>query len=90
MKWKDLKNLDKDRMLETLGLERRQSSASSFVWSLGLIGIGILAGAGAALFLAPKTGRELRQQVGRRLRSNADEMVAAARAKVKEAQAERS
>ncbi len=90
MKLKDIRNWDKDRILEMLGLERRQSTTSSLLWSLGLIGIGLLAGAGAALFLAPQSGRELRQQVGRKLRSNADQMVAAARAKVNQVQAERS
>jgi|WetSurMetagenome_2_1015567.scaffolds.fasta_scaffold1061286_2 gas vesicle protein len=90
MKLKDIRNWDKDRILEMLGLERRQSATSSLLWSLGLIGIGLLAGAGGALFLAPQSGRELREQVGRKLRSNADQVVAAARAKVNQVQAERS
>ena len=67
MKLNDLKNLSKDDVLAVLGLEARESAASAILGSLGLLGLGFLVGAGAALMLAPKTGRELREDLGNRL-----------------------
>lgn len=85
MNIKDIKNLDQDQILEALGLERERSLTSSIVWSLALIGIGALAGAGAALLLAPQTGSELRRSMGRKIKDTADDVLSTTRAKVDEA-----
>jgi hypothetical protein len=67
MKLNDLKNLSKDDVLAALGLQTRDSTLGTVFGSLGLIGIGMLIGAGAALMMAPKSGRELREDLSTRL-----------------------
>jgi len=68
MNLKDLKNLDKDDLLGMLGLEQKHSTAGWLAGTLGTFGIGMLVGAGIALILAPKPGRELREDIRDRLR----------------------
>jgi YtxH-like protein len=85
MNIKDLKNLDKDQILELLGLESEESTPSSILRALGLMGIGAVVGASIALLLAPQTGRELRETVGRHIRTTTDDAVKMARGKVEEA-----
>ena len=68
MKLHDIKNMDKDDVLATLGLEARRSHGSRMLTTLGTFGIGLLAGAGVALLLAPKSGSDLRQNLRARLR----------------------
>ena len=67
MKLNDIKNLSKDDVLALLGLQTRSSAAGAVFGSIGLIGIGMLIGAGAALMMAPKSGRELREDLTVRL-----------------------
>ena len=64
MKLKDLKNMDKEDILESLGLQSRPSTGEWLLGSFGLFGIGLLVGASAALLLAPKAGRDLRRDIG--------------------------
>jgi len=75
MKLQDVKNLEKDDVLAMLGLQARESGTARLLGALGTFGVGILVGAGVALLLAPKAGRELRHDIGRKLRrgeSNGD------------------
>lgn len=88
MNMKDLKNLDKKDILQMLGVDV-PSATSTVLWTTGLVAIGAVVGAAAALLLAPKTGRELRETFGRRAKETADQIITTARAKVNEAQAER-
>lgn len=67
MKINDIKNLSREDILAALGLQTRTSAVSTVLGSLGLIGIGALLGAGAALVLAPKSGRELRDDLSTKL-----------------------
>jgi len=48
-------------VLGTVGLARRRSHALE---NIGLVAVGALIGAGAALLLAPSSGRETRQRLG--------------------------
>jgi gas vesicle protein len=73
MTLKELRHLDKDDILEMLGLETKQSTAGWIAGTLGTFGVGLLVGAGIALMLAPKPGRELRQDIRDRLRRAPDE-----------------
>jgi gas vesicle protein len=68
MNLKDLKNMDKDDVLGLLGLESKSSTGAWLAGTLGTFGIGMLVGAGIALILAPKPGRELREDIRDRLR----------------------
>jgi len=74
MNLKDLKNLDKDEILNMLGLETKSSTASWVAGTLGTFGLGLLVGAGIALMLAPKPGRELRGEIRDRLRRAPDDI----------------
>ena len=69
MKLEDLKSLNKEDILGALGLESKRSSTNVIASSLGVFSIGLVVGAAAALMFAPKAGRELRDDVGTRLRS---------------------
>ena len=70
MKLRDIKDMDKDDVLELLGLETRASVPSRIAGVLGTFGVGLLVGAGVALLLAPKPGVELRQDLRSKLRRN--------------------
>ena len=67
MKLNDIRNFSKDDVLAALGLQSRTSALSSVFGSIGLIGLGMIIGAGAALMMAPKSGRELREDLSTRL-----------------------
>ena len=68
MNLKDLRNLDKEDVLGLMGLESKSSTGAWLAGTLGTFGIGLLVGAGIALILAPKPGRELRDDIRERLR----------------------
>jgi hypothetical protein len=74
MNLKDLKNLDKEDMLAMLGLETKPSTVRWLSGALGTFGMGMLVGAGIALMLAPKPGRELRGDIRDRLRRAPDDV----------------
>ena len=74
MNLKDLKNLDKEELLGMLGLTTKPSTVRWLSGALGTFGMGILVGAGIALMLAPKPGRELRGDIRERLRRAPDDM----------------
>jgi hypothetical protein len=64
---RDLKKLDRDDVLELVGLQR----AGTNEWiapALTALGVGLLVGAGLGLLLAPKPGADLRQDLRERLR----------------------
>lgn len=63
MKLQDLKDMDKDDFLGLIGLQSKRSFTSELLGGLGTFGIGLLVGAGVALLLAPKPGRDLRQDL---------------------------
>jgi gas vesicle protein len=63
VKLQDLKDMDKDDFLGLLGLQSKRSFTTELLGGLGTFGIGLLVGAGVALLLAPKPGRELRQDI---------------------------
>ncbi len=67
MKLHDIKNMDKDDLLGLLGLETKHSGAGRLLGALGIFGIGLLVGAGVALFLAPKAGSELRDDFRKKI-----------------------
>jgi len=69
MKISDIRDLTKDDILAAIGLETRSSTAGRVFGSLSLFTVGALVGAVTALLLAPKTGQDLREDLGQRLRT---------------------
>jgi hypothetical protein len=68
MKLHDLKDMDKDDFLGLIGLQSKRSFTSELLGTLGTFGIGLLVGAGVALLLAPKPGRDLRHDIRTKIR----------------------
>lgn len=64
---RDLKKMDKDDVLELLGLETRKGPADWLLPALGAFSVGMLVGAGLGLLMAPKPGAELRDDLRNRL-----------------------
>lgn len=62
--FKELAKLDKDDLLDAVGLETRKSSADYIVPGLLIFGAGLAVGAGLGMLLAPSAGSELRNQLG--------------------------
>ncbi|HUJ25573.1 MAG TPA: YtxH domain-containing protein [Myxococcales bacterium] len=71
---KYLQDIDKDDILEAIGLEERSSAWSSALSTIGIFALGCLVGAGIGLAFAPKSGEEFRNELGERVRRKADEM----------------
>jgi hypothetical protein len=67
MTFDKLKNMDKDDFLNMLGLETQRSTVDYLIPALALFGVGLLVGTGVGLLVAPRPGRELRADLGRRL-----------------------
>ena len=68
MRLRDFGGLDRDDVLRFIGLQRRRSVGTFIATGVGFFTAGLLMGAGAALLLAPKTGRDLREDLRERLR----------------------
>jgi hypothetical protein len=64
---KNLPDLDKEDLLDMVGLESRRSQTEKLVPALALFGAGVLVGVGLGLMLAPKPGRELRDDLKAKL-----------------------
>ncbi|MER2563479.1 MAG: YtxH domain-containing protein [Myxococcaceae bacterium] len=64
---KKLADVDKDDVLDLVGLEERRSASDKLVPALALFGAGVLVGVGLGLMLAPKPGKELRDDVKAKL-----------------------
>lgn len=69
---KDLKKLEKDDLLNLIGLETRKGPSDWLLPTLGAFSVGLLVGAGIGLMLAPKPGNELRNDLRNRLQGAQD------------------
>jgi gas vesicle protein len=65
MNLNSLRDLSKDDILDSVGLQTKSSPMPGI---LGAFGVGMLVGAGIALLLAPKAGNELRDDLREKLR----------------------
>jgi hypothetical protein len=54
-------------LLDMIGLQPKRSAASYVLPGLGVLGVGMLAGAGLGLLFAPQRGSETRRMVGGKL-----------------------
>ena len=71
---KYLQDIDKDDVLEAIGLEQRSSAWASALGTIGIFALGCLVGAGIGLAFAPKSGEDFRSELGDRMRRKADEL----------------
>lgn len=69
-----LTNLDKDDLLQLLGVEERRDVADRVLPALALFGAGVLVGVGVGLMLAPKAGADLRDDLRQRLAGEGDSL----------------
>ena len=60
----EVRNFSPEDILTALGLEKRRNSAEKMLPMIGIFGAGLLVGAGVALLLSPKSGREVRDAIG--------------------------
>ena len=60
-------HMNRNDILASMGLQTRRSSAGYVLPALGMFGVGILTGAGLGLLFAPRTGREMRRELGTRM-----------------------
>lgn len=60
---KQFRDLDREHMLELVGLERRRTAAEKYFPIFALFGVGILVGVGVGVMVAPRAGRELRSEI---------------------------
>jgi hypothetical protein len=70
----DLKKMDKDDVLDLLGLETKKGPTDWLLPTLGAFSVGLLLGAGLGLLMAPKPGSELRNDLRTRLQPGQDSM----------------
>jgi hypothetical protein len=71
---KYLQDIDRDDVLEALGLEERRSGVATTLGTIGIFALGCLVGAGIGLAFAPKSGDELRNELGDKVRRRAQEL----------------
>jgi len=74
---KDLKNLERDDLLQLIGLQTRRTASDWVLPLAGLFGVGLLVGAGVGLLLAPTTGKQLRHDLREQFQSGAKELAKA-------------
>ena len=83
----DIKNMIRDRIgtvkaddvLFALGLERKRHGAQRLFEAVGLVGAGLVVGAGLALLFAPQAGIETRRVIGQRAAGLKDRIAERAR-----------
>jgi hypothetical protein len=57
----------REAVINAIGLASRRSTSAELASVISIFGAGLLVGAGLALLFAPKTGEELRRDLGDRL-----------------------
>jgi hypothetical protein len=65
-------DVDVEDLLCSVGLERRRGAASRIVSAAGMIGLGLVVGAGVGLLFAPLTGADMRRDIRQRARDLSD------------------
>jgi hypothetical protein len=70
----DLKKMDKDDVLDLLGLETKKGPTDWLLPAIGAFSVGLLVGAGLGLLIAPKPGAQLRDDLRSRLHNGQDSL----------------
>lgn len=71
---KQLSTLEKDDILKVFGVEERRTAMDTILPAVGVFSVGLLVGAGLGLLLAPKPGRELRNDLRHRFSQGEDSL----------------
>lgn len=69
----NLRDFSADDILSAMGLQTRRTSTDYLMPALGIFGVGVLVGAGIGLLFAPKSGSEIRSQIGTMARRRKEE-----------------
>lgn len=69
MEMKEMMSQNLERLLGELGLEKRRSAGDYLLPALGVFAAGAVVGGLLGLLFAPKSGRELRGEIEKKLRS---------------------
>lgn len=67
IRWKGLRQLEKDDLLKLLGVEERRSGGETLLSGLAWFAAGAAVGAVAALLWAPQSGAQTRRELRRHL-----------------------
>jgi hypothetical protein len=70
----DLRKMDKDDLLNLIGLETRKGPTDYLLPALGAFTAGVLLGVGVGLMLAPKPGNELRNDLRSRIQGGQESL----------------
>lgn len=81
---RDLKKMDKDDLLNLVGLETRKDATDYLLPALGAFTVGVLLGVGVGLMLAPKPGNELRSDLRNRLQGGQESLTGAGASRANE------
>lgn len=69
-----LKSLDREDLLNLVGLESKHRPGDFLLPAITLFGVGMLVGTGVGLLVAPRPGRELRQDIAQRIQDAPEAM----------------
>ena len=72
MKLQDIKDMTKGDVLSAIGLASKPSTGQWLAGTLSIWALGVVVGAAAALLLAPRSGRELRDDLTDRVKTLRD------------------
>ena len=75
---KSLSKLDRDDVLDLIGLETRKGAADYMLPALGAFSVGLLLGAGLGMLMAPKSGAKLRDDLRDKLQEGQEAITSAA------------
>lgn len=83
---KAVRDVGTDDILSALGLERRRGTLGYLVPAVGYFAAGLAIGAGVTLLIAPKSGRQMRRELGEKARHVGAQLESAAENAVQEVQ----
>lgn len=83
---KAVRDVGTDDILSALGLERRRGTLGYLVPAIGYFAAGLALGAGVTLLVAPKSGRQMRRELGEKARHVGAQLESAAESAVQEVQ----
>ena len=72
MNIRDIRNIDKDYLLNLVGLETKSTFGAMILPTLGIFSLGVIVGAAAGLVFAPAPGTDTREQLRNRLNDARD------------------